>query len=81
MERSITEQEGSKNPSYFFFRFGRLTLKGSLIPSATASRARRSMTAALFLCGKASGWPIFHSVIWRFGFLVLVFAFIIFSVA
>jgi len=67
--------------SYFFFRFRRGSLKGPLIPSSTASRAKRSNSAVLFLRGKASGWPTFQSVIWRFGFLVRFFAFAIFSVA
>jgi hypothetical protein len=62
MERDTTGQVGA-NPSYFFFRFGRGSLNGPLIPSATASRAKRSITASLFLRGNANGWPIFQSVI------------------
>jgi hypothetical protein len=56
--------------SYFFFRFRRGSLKGPLIPSATASRARRSNSAGLFFRGKANGWPRFHSVGLRLDFLV-----------
>jgi hypothetical protein len=58
----------SKNQSYFFFRFGRLSLKGPLIPSATASRAKRSNSARSFFGGNANGLPRFHqycaSIFW-----------------
>jgi hypothetical protein len=72
-DRDTTGQPGSEAEDYFFFRFARLSLKGPLIASATASRARRLMAVRVLFCGNASGWPIFQSVIWRFGFPVLVF--------
>ena len=48
---------------YFFLRFFRLALKGPLIASSRASRARRSISARFFFGGNASGWPRFQSVI------------------
>jgi hypothetical protein len=60
--------------SYFFFRFGRLDLKGPLIPSATASRAKRSNSAGFFFRGNANGWPKFHSVELRVDCLVCFLA-------
>jgi hypothetical protein len=60
--------------SYFFFRFGRLALKGPLIPSATASRAKRSNSARSFFGGNANGWPKFHSLRLRLDCLVCFLA-------
>jgi hypothetical protein len=59
---------------YFFFRFGGLSLKGPLIPSATASRAKRSNSARSFFGGNANGLPRFHSVGFRVDFLVCFLA-------
>jgi hypothetical protein len=73
MVRGITGQGGAKTQSYFFFRFGRLSLKGPLIPSATASRAKRSNSARSFFGGNANGLPRFHSVL-RVDFLVCFLA-------
>ena len=58
---------------YLFLRFCRLRLRGPLTASSMASFARRLIMGFLF-GGKASGWPIFQSVLFLFDPEALFFA-------
>jgi hypothetical protein len=64
---------GKRSWSYFFFDFCRLSFTGPHVASFTATRARRLMTVGIPFGGKASGWPIFQSVLTCLGLLVVLF--------